>query len=343
MVSIIIAAHGRPDDLRLTLRDLTRQTYRPLELIVVDDGSPAPLEPIVRAEWPTAVIIRHETSVGAHRSRNEAMARARGDFILTLDDDSSPCEPDAVTRAVECFGRDARLGVLAFLIDERDVPGSAPAGAGERYVNEFINCGQMMRAAVAREVGGYRDFFQYYSEESDYALRVLDRGWRILFVPSLVVHHRQSLVGRERGRIVGYRLRNALWTVMLDYPFPQVMASAAFKSAGGLWEVARLGEWRWGAWAFASFFAGLPRVLRDRRPVAADTLRRNNQLKFRWITHAADLDADPVSLAERVRWYWRVWPRRRRFGADGESPREDAGQLILMMDPRAIRSRWTRH
>src|SRR5688572_12236731 len=101
VVSIIIAAHDRPRELQRTLRELSFQTYRPLEVIVVDDGSPEPLEPLVRGEWPDAQIIRHNRSVGAHRSRSEAMAQASGDFILTLDDDSSPCQADAIQRAVD--------------------------------------------------------------------------------------------------------------------------------------------------------------------------------------------------------------------------------------------------
>src|SRR5262245_5246907 len=334
MVSIVIAAHGRPEELRRTLRALARQTYRPLEMIVVDDGSPDPLAPIVAEAWPDAVVIRHDASVGAHRSRSEAMRRATGDYILTADDDSNPVEPDAIQRAVDRFGREPRLGIIAFFVDESLETGPGPIGAGQRYVNGFINCGQMMRTSVAREVGGYRDFYYYYSEEDDYALRVLDRGWRILFAPTLVVHHRRSPVGRERGRVVGYRLRNSLWTIVLDYPLPRALTAGLFKAAGGAWEIVRLGEWRWGAWAFGSCLAGLPRVWRNRRPVAGDTMRRFDLLKFRWIATPGELEGGgSISFAERVRWYRHVWPARRRFGAGDETQREDAGSLLFLVHP----------
>jgi hypothetical protein len=267
------------------------------------------------------------------------MRRASGAFILTLDDDSNPCGDDDIRRAVMRFEGEARLGVIAFVVLEGHPERRAAVRSNARYVNDFINCGQMMRAAVAREVGDYREFFEYYNEESDYALRVLDRGWNILTLPGLAVFHRQSLTGRNRGRIVGYRLRNSLWTIVLDCPFPRVLSAFAFKALGSTWEIVRLNEWRWGLWGFASCVRGLPLALRERRPVSRDTMRRHDLLKYRWISEPSMLDSPQrVSFIERLRWYVTVWPQRRRFAPGPGSQREDAGSSIYLLDSGGNRS-----
>ena len=90
LVSILIATKDRPDDLRRTLRELRRQVYPAIELIVIDDGSATQLQPIVNEEWPQAVFIRCEQSLGQCKRRSEGFQIAKGDYILQLDDDSHP-------------------------------------------------------------------------------------------------------------------------------------------------------------------------------------------------------------------------------------------------------------
>ena len=47
LVSVVIPAYNRPEMLREALHNLLEQTYENFEVIVVDDGSPTVLRPIV--------------------------------------------------------------------------------------------------------------------------------------------------------------------------------------------------------------------------------------------------------------------------------------------------------
>ena len=127
---------------------------------------------------------------------------------------------------------------------------------------------------------------------------------------------------------------------MLDYPWPRVVGTVVFKAVGGIWEIVRLGEWKWGAWSFLSFVAGLPRALRLRRPTSRDTLRRVDLVKFRCVTDPEDLEAEPApSLAARLRWYTTVWRMRQRFRSGSESDREDRGVSTFLLSPPDATSR----
>lgn len=315
-VTVLITAYNRADELRATLRELRRQDYPNVELLVIDDASPVDLEPVVRQEWPEARYWRNVTNAGYIVSRSVGMSRANGEYVLTLDDDSHLVDADAISRAVARFAREPELGVIAFRVHEGLEAPPATVVPAEQYTYAFIGCGEMMRARVIRDVGGYRDDFEYYKEEAEYALRVLDRGWRILYFPEVVVHHRMSPIGRSTARIAAYSFRNALWTVLLDLPLPMVAIELPWKTAIGGVELVRRGSVRWFAWAIGSTLRGLPRVLRDRAPMSGETARVYQALRFRRICTAdALVEARAPSWRERVDWFRTVWLRRRRARA----------------------------
>ena len=313
-MTVLITAYNRADELRATLCELRRQTHPALDVLVIDDGSAESLEPVVHAAWPGARFVRNARNLGYIANRSRGMADARGAYVLTLDDDSCPVASDAIARAVARMEREPEVGVLAFRVHEGlEPPDPAAPAPAEQYTFAFIGCGVMMRTAVAREIGSYRDYFDYYKEEAEYALRVLDAGYRILYAPELVVHHRLSPLGRSTARIAAYSFRNSVWTAVLTLPAPRVAGEAAWKAAIGAVEMARQGSARWFAWGIASTLRGLPRVLRDRAPMSPATVRTYQALRFRQIRSAAALvEARPPSWGERVRWFRTVWLRRGR-------------------------------
>ena len=328
LVSVMIAAHGRPDELRHTLGLLRDQSYQPVEVLVVDDASPEPLEPVVREVWPDARVWRHPRNLGLIASRSELMRAARGAFLLSLDDDSHLIRPDAIAVAVERFAREPQLGAIACLVYEGDAPpADGRVALDERYVTSYVGCGHVLRAAAVREVGGYRDFFEYYGEEAEYALRLLDRGWRIVLCPQLVVHHRVSPVGRSTARIARYSFRNSLWTLVLNVPFPRVLLELAWKAVSNAVETVRVGWPRGYVWALASCVRGLPRVLRLRRPVGRDTLRAYDALRFGTVRDPDELAAARgLTAGAAVRWLWTVWRHRRRARAFWARPGAGIGK-----------------
>ena len=316
LVTVLITAHGRSAELGTTLRALRAQDYPALDVLVIDDASPEPLDAIVRATYPEARYLRNAQNIGYIASRSWGMRNASGEFILTLDDDSHPVAADAISRAVARFAREPALGVLAFHIHEgveSPVPVADEPVRTEYYTHQFIGCGQMMRTRVAREVGDYRDFFAYYKEEAEYALRVIDCGWRVLYFPEVVVHHRLSPIGRSNVRITAYGFRNALWTALLHVPARRALVEVAWKFVVGGTELLRRGNVRWLAWGLLSTVRGLPRVFRARRAVSNATMRRVDAVRFRRVTSAAEFDRpQPPTWTERRVWFRDVWLRRRR-------------------------------
>ena len=90
-ISVVIPSFGDAETIGDTLASLRDQDRAADEIIVVDDGSPAPLAGLVGEAAPTAQVIRHEENRGVQAARNTGFAAASGDYLLFLDADDTLC------------------------------------------------------------------------------------------------------------------------------------------------------------------------------------------------------------------------------------------------------------
>lgn len=86
-VSVVIATYHRLYTLGELLESLTRQTYKPFEIIIVNDGGPSP--DVLKTCYPELplTIIDLKENAGHVLARNIGVQRAAGDYILLCDDD----------------------------------------------------------------------------------------------------------------------------------------------------------------------------------------------------------------------------------------------------------------
>jgi len=104
-VSVIIPTFNGGSGLAPTIASLQRQTLRPLEIIVVDDGSTDETRAVAqraRALGLVDMVICHGTRCGKSPAFNHAARFARGDLILTVDADTV-FERTAVARLAAPF------------------------------------------------------------------------------------------------------------------------------------------------------------------------------------------------------------------------------------------------
>ena len=91
MVSVVLPTKDRAGIIEIAVDSVLQQTYRNLELILVDDGSQdATAEALGdRLSDPRVVYLRHDAPRGVAAARNAALGRARGDLIAYLDSDNT--------------------------------------------------------------------------------------------------------------------------------------------------------------------------------------------------------------------------------------------------------------
>jgi len=114
LVSVVLPTHDRPVRLARALASVMTQSYRRLEILVVDDASAPParavVEEVAGADGRVR-LLRLPEQAGAARARNAALARARGELVAFLDDDDT-WEPDKVKRQVEVLTAWPALGMV---------------------------------------------------------------------------------------------------------------------------------------------------------------------------------------------------------------------------------------
>jgi len=329
LVTILIATKDRPEELAHTLRQLRRLTYPNLEMLVIDDGSATPLEPVVHSVWPEAVYVREEHSAGQSLRRTQGFAQAQGKYILQLDDDSYPAAPDALSRAVGFLERSPRVGALAFhIFNGPELPAALPQPEA-RYTASFVGCGVLFRRQALADTGGYQPFFQNEWEEEELALRILKRGWAIRFFPNVLIHHHLSPRNRRTARTWMRGFRNKLWSHIMHYPLRRLPFEMGWTLAVAVWDSIRLLRPHYLMRGIAEFLLGLPRALSLREPMSPETLRLYDALRWRGVFTEAELENPPAcSLRDIWRWYRKAWknrPRQRSFwdrrpGDIGSSP-----------------------
>ena len=90
LISVIVPTRDRSAQLLRAIRSVLSQTYRPVEIIVVDDGSREPVARLLEQHFGLDIICcRNETPAGAAVARNVGLGAASGEFVAFMDDDDT--------------------------------------------------------------------------------------------------------------------------------------------------------------------------------------------------------------------------------------------------------------
>ena len=101
LVSVIIPTFNRGWILRESIQSVLDQTYLPMEIIVVDDGSTDDTPEILQAFGNQIRVIK-QTNKGVSAARNHGIRKSRGELIAFLDSDDL-WTPDKIDRQVAFF------------------------------------------------------------------------------------------------------------------------------------------------------------------------------------------------------------------------------------------------
>ncbi len=210
VLSVLLVFYNQAHLSLLCLRALLENADVAFELIVVDNASSDRTgELLDRLE--NVKLVRNEENLGFVKAVNQGAKLAETDFLLLLNNDAF-IEPGALGAALGVLRADATAGAVGGRIEALDGKlqeagniiwrdgscagygrGENPADGAFRFRRVVDYCSGaflMFRTALFRELGGFDEAFApAYYEESDFCLRLAQRGLHTIYEPAVKVRH----------------------------------------------------------------------------------------------------------------------------------------------------------
>jgi len=197
-VSVVVPLYNGAAYVADLMQSIAAQDHRPIEVIVVNDGSSDGGELMIEAHAAgLPVRLLHQSNQGQSAARNAGVAVATGDCIAFIDQDDR-WYPDHLTKLLEPFRSVPGLGWSYSDVDEIDVEGRLVTIGwvrkfGGRHPKDTLvnllsedmyilpSASLVLREAFLR-CGGFDPRLSGY-EDDDLFLRLFRAGWRHAYIP----------------------------------------------------------------------------------------------------------------------------------------------------------------
>ena len=203
-VSVVIPVFNAGDCLADALRSVARQTYRDLEVVLVDDGSTDAhtIALLDRAGREPGTTLLRTPNRGPANARNAGIGRARGAYVLPLDADDH-LAPAFLEKTVPLLDADPSLGVVYTWVGlvggHHGVWRTGGFTLTELLSRCTIHVTSLYRRSVWEAVGGYDPRFVESCEDWDFWLSAAALGVTGRCVPEVLVYYRRTPSSRELG------------------------------------------------------------------------------------------------------------------------------------------------
>lgn len=216
LVSVVVLNWNGKNHLKICLDSLKKLTYKPIEVIVVDnnshDGSPA----LVKKKYSWVKLIKNKKNVGYATGNNIGIKKSSGEFVFILNNDTKVTK-DFLEPLVADMRFDKRIAcvqpklVYATKPEVLNAVGSyftssgflyhygyrKPANLSKYNKKLFIysakGAAMLLRKSALNKVGLFDDDFFIFFEETDLCHRFWLSGFKVLYEPSSLVYHFEAV------------------------------------------------------------------------------------------------------------------------------------------------------
>ena len=221
MISIITPVYNAEKYLERCLNSVLNQTYKNIELVLIDDGSKDGSGEICKrySQKDSRVVYVHQNNQGAGAARRRGVAEAKGDFIFFIDSDDY-LELDALESLISEFaddidcvvGQHERFGEMENIKQVSFTTGLITAGDSPEkslvkktlhssYGQELWN--KLYRAQIVKDAFATRNITVPYGEDSLYLIELYVRTRAVKCVSKTTYHYefRPDSLARSTERL----------------------------------------------------------------------------------------------------------------------------------------------
>lgn len=196
-VSIIIPCFNKGKYVKEAVESALNQTYQNIEIVCIDDASTDNSCEILRSlvdKYKNIVLIKNKENKGVIYSRNLAIEKASGEYILPLDADDT-IEPTYVEKAVKILEENPEIGVVYckykyFGNSQRKIEIPETTKEYLLYSSCISSC-SMFRKKDFLNIGGYKECMKNGCEDWELWLTFYENGYGFHRIDEYLLNYRR--------------------------------------------------------------------------------------------------------------------------------------------------------
>ena len=210
-VSIVIPNWNGKHFLKDCLDSLLTQTYKELEILVVDNGSKDGSIEFLQENYPSVIVPRFEKNTGFSVAVNRGIRESKGEYIALINNDTvvDSLWVEELVKALAGHAEVGSVGCKMLAYDDHTLldgvgdgyrRGGLPGRIGhrekdtglfdqERYILGACGGAAMYRRSLFVDIGLFDEDYFAYLEDVDMGLRAQSAGYKCLYVPTAKIFH----------------------------------------------------------------------------------------------------------------------------------------------------------
>lgn len=229
MVSIIVPVYNTPVKyLKKCVDSLLSQTYRDIEILLIDDGSDRHIADAVSklGNLDKRIVVYHKDNGGVSSARNLGLEKAQGKYLSFVDSDDWVDQDfiELLVAGIETYGTD--LSIVKFVYEtgrgEKTELGEEEVSPKTFFVQELWK--QLLHST---EIGGFLcnklfkkelvtqrlDENLHYSEDFVFTALYTEKIQKAVFVDKRVYHYRQG----QNNASSNFSYNNKIFSLLYSY------------------------------------------------------------------------------------------------------------------------------
>ncbi len=210
LVSVIIPSWNRKSDLKRALRGIFSQDYKPIEVIVTDNGSTDGTAEMVRKNFKKVHLIANKENLGVSKAKNQGIKASRGSYILFCDSDIEMFNKRCISIMVQIMQEHQDIGALggeAYILPDgktiskkKMITPNCETSTIVMPNNDYLlegcgyvaTCNCMMPKTLLYDCGGFDESIIYGGEDKEMGLKLKKQGYKSIVDSRCLVYHHIS-------------------------------------------------------------------------------------------------------------------------------------------------------
>lgn len=204
LISVLVPCYNQGIYLKETIQSALSSTYRPLEILIINDGSTDHSLEIARAleaQHPEVRVL-DQANAGVTKARNAGLAAAQGEYILPLDGDDL-ISANYIANGLEVLSNRPEVKVVYCKAEKFSDSGRKPwklkpFSLQQLAKDNMIFVSALFRKSDALAVGGFSEDMQLGREDWEFWIKLLKNGGEVVQLPEVGFFYRLTATSKRK-------------------------------------------------------------------------------------------------------------------------------------------------